>query len=268
MKAQMVVLLWLAAIGCTAFSPEDRPSEPTESASGPRSAIEEELEDWDSQQGPPADPRFANIRVDVEQVEVSRSEWTRIQAEIGYEGETARGRVRATIGGLPLDRNGLEVAILSKNLRARLLVSRESERSRSRTTQFLVVMSGQEASFFVGELIPALTVAIYGHGAVIRTEHVAGARASLLVRPQALPSGQIRVYVEPQIASSDRRTGVLQLTELATEVLVPDGATIAIGGTTQAEDTFGGQILGRSHSARDTKQLILLSARVLGSTAK
>jgi hypothetical protein len=74
-----------------------------------------------------------------------------------------------------------------------------------------------------------------------------------------LPDNQIRVHLTPRLSYfSTERAGMIDFTELATEVIVPNGQPLSLGGSTSRIHELTRQILGyRNRSVAGETDLTL-----------
>jgi len=80
---------------------------------------------------------------------------------------------------------------------------------------------------------------------------------SLKVHAATMPDGQIRLRLTPRISYfSIERPGAIDFTEAATELIVPNGQLVSLGGSTSSMHEVTRQILGyQNRSSRDESQL-------------
>ena len=144
---------------------------------------------------------------------------------------------------------------------------------RSTTRQQLLVTSGREAYLVVGENVPYLEWLV-GYGmergylrAETRWQRV-GAR--LVVAPTVIGDGPtIRVRLTPELSGlvngSPYRT---RFTDVATEVIVTDGAPFPLGGLAEKKDFYSRFLVGMDRSNQKQDLDITLTARILPSVAR
>ena len=115
---------------------------------------------------------------------------------------------------------------------------------------FTLVADGGESILTVATRVPQSEIAYYYNhaldvGAVARPIVFNDARASLRVGAVTLPDGQIRLRLTPRISYfSAERPGVVDFTAAATELVVPDGRTVSLGGSTTNLHEITRRILG------------------------
>lgn len=85
----------------------------------------------------------------------------------------------------------------------------------------------------------------------------------LVVRPTILPDGQIRVRLIPQVSYfSLQGDGSIEFSESATEVVVPNGHAMLIGGATLGINQMRREILGYSEQQSSTGSSFMLTAAI------
>lgn len=147
------------------------------------------------------------------------------------------------------------------------------ESTERRVTQthgiFTVVQDGGESTLLVATQVLYSQVTFYrdwltGAGLVATSVQFKDVGTSLKVRATILPGNQIRVRVTPSISwfSADN-AGVIEVNEASTELVVPNGRPVQIGGATTKLHEVTRQILGFSASQRAGETLMTLTATVL-----
>jgi hypothetical protein len=139
-----------------------------------------------------------------------------------------------------------------------------TERRVTRTTGvFTVVQDGGESTNLVASQVPYPQIAYY-------RDYLTGIAfkdvgTSLKVRATVLPGNQVRVWIAPTLSwFADGRSGVIEVSEASTEVIVTSGRPTVIGGTTQRLHELTRRILGAaaSHTDTETETLMTLTATV------
>ena len=145
-----------------------------------------------------------------------------------------------------------------------------SERKVTRTTGlFTVVQDGGESTLMVASQVPYPQVAYYrdyltGAGYLATGVAFKDVGTSLKVRATVLPGNQVRVRMTPTISwFADDRSGVTEVNEASTELIVPNGRPIVIGGATAQLSELTRQILGFAASQSGSETLMTLTATVL-----
>ncbi len=115
---------------------------------------------------------------------------------------------------------------------------------------FTLVADGGESILTVATRVPQSEIAYYynqalGIGAVERRVGFTDVGTSLRVHAATLPGGQIRLRLTPRISYfSAARPGAIDFTEAATELVVPGGETVSLGGSTTNLHEITRRILG------------------------
>jgi len=142
---------------------------------------------------------------------------------------------------------------------------RESQQTVRQTVEsFLLVQDGGEASLTVVEQAPEVVwfqQYAHGHGHVAAAVVFRQVGTFLAVRPTILPDRRIRVKITPQISyRSDQGDGTIELVEASTEVVVPSGQPITIGGTDGRGEVIRQFLLGYERVHQATQVSIVLTA--------
>lgn len=125
---------------------------------------------------------------------------------------------------------------------------------------FTVVQDGGAGSIMVAQDVPYQQLAYY-HDYATGKGHVAQGVAwqrvgtALAVRPVVLPGNQIRVTLTPVISYfTPGGGGTIEVTEAATELIVPNGGRVQFGGATGSLHAVTRQVLGyrAEQSAQET----------------
>jgi type II secretory pathway component GspD/PulD (secretin) len=133
---------------------------------------------------------------------------------------------------------------------------------------FTLVQDGGESTLTVATQVPFQQVAFYrdyatGAGYVAGGVIFQDVGTSLKVQAALLPGNQIRVRLTPRISylAADG-SGAIEFTEAASDVVVPSGRPVTLGGATGQTHTVLRQILGigRERSAGETA--VVLTATV------
>jgi len=144
----------------------------------------------------------------------------------------------------------------------RLTVDDSRTRVRQTTSLFVVVQDGGEGRLLVAAAVPYPQIAFFydyatAHGLVatgIQWEQVG---TSLVVRPSILPDGTIRVRLTPHVTYlTATGGGEVEFAEASSDLRVPAGTPVALGGAEQHLSTLTRQILGE-RASQTTDQLTL-----------
>jgi hypothetical protein len=125
---------------------------------------------------------------------------------------------------------------------------------------FTVVQDGGAGSIMVAQDVPSPQLAYYydyatGKGYVAQGVAWQRVGTALAVRPVILPGNQIRVTLTPVISYfTPGGGGTIEVVEAATDVIVPSGGRMQIGGSTGNLHAMTRQILGyiAQQSSEDT----------------
>jgi len=150
------------------------------------------------------------------------------------------------------------------------VVVESTERKVTRSTGiFTIVQDGGESTLLVASQVPYPQVTYYrgyltGAGYLTTGVVFKDVGTSLKVRATVLPGNQVRVRITPTISwFADARSGVIEATEASTELIVPNGRPVVIGGATTQLNELTRQILGVTSSQRGSETLMTLRATIL-----
>lgn len=150
----------------------------------------------------------------------------------------------------------------------RVGVDSTQRRVRSSTGIFTIVQDGGESTLLVASQIPYPQVAFYrdyltGAGYVATGVQFKDVGTSLKVGAAILPGNQVRVRLTPTISwlSADR-SGVIEVNEASTELIVPNGRPVVLGGTTTQTHELTRRILGYRASETATETTMALTATI------
>ena len=142
----------------------------------------------------------------------------------------------------------------------------------TRTTRsegvFTVVQDGGASSMVVATEVPYTVLSWfrdYATGLGYAAQATAWQRVgtTLVVRPTILPEGQIRVRLTPQVSYfSPQGDGSIEFNEAATEVIVPNGRAMRIGGATHGINQVTRQILGYREQQSSSESSFILTATI------
>jgi hypothetical protein len=127
---------------------------------------------------------------------------------------------------------------------------------------FTLVLDGGESILTVATRVPQSQVSYYynyalGIGYVERRIVFNDVGTSLKVHATTLADGHIRLRLTPRISYfSVDRPGAIDFTEASTEMIVPNGQLVSLGGATSSMHEVTRQILGyQNRSSRDESHL-------------
>lgn len=127
---------------------------------------------------------------------------------------------------------------------------------------FTLVLDGSESILAVATQVPQDQIGFYrnyalGTGYIERQISFIDVGTSLRVHASSLPDGQIKLRLTPRISYfSAERPGAIDFTEAATELVVPNGQPVSLGGSTSKVHELTRQILGyRDRTTRNETNL-------------
>ena len=142
----------------------------------------------------------------------------------------------------------------------------------TRTTRtegvFTVVQDGGRSSMIVASEVPYTVLSWfrdYATGQGYAAQGTAWQRVgtTLVVRPTILSDGQIRVRLTPQVSYfSPQGDGSIEFNEAATEVIVPNGRAMRIGGATRGINQVTRQVLGYREQQSSSESSFILTATI------
>ena len=142
----------------------------------------------------------------------------------------------------------------------------------TRTTRsdgvFTIVQDGGTSSMMVASEVPYTALSWFrdyatGQGYAAQATAWQRVGTTLVVRPTILPDGQIRVRLTPQVSYfSPQGDGSIEFNEGATEVIVPNGRAMRIGGSTRGINQVTRQILGYREQQSSSESSFILTATI------
>ncbi len=133
---------------------------------------------------------------------------------------------------------------------------------------FTLVLDGSESILSVATRVPQSQISYFhnyaaGIGYIERRIIFNDIGTSLRVSAATLPDGQIRLRLTPRISYfSVERPGAIDFTEAATELIVPNGQPISLGGSTTNLHEITRQILGYRDRASSRETSLVVTATV------
>ena len=177
------------------------------------------------------------------------------QSQAARQGAQGQGSIIIEDGKKPRGRGGLAV-----------------EDTTTRTTRtsgvFTVVQDGGTASMMVASEVPYTAISWFrdyatGQGYVAQGTAWQRVGTTLVVNPTILPKGQIRVRLVPQVSYfTPEGGGSVEFNEAATEVIVPNGRAMRIGGGTRGVNQVTRQILGYREQQSSSESSFILTATI------
>ena len=133
---------------------------------------------------------------------------------------------------------------------------------------FTLVLDGGESILSVATTVPHNQVAYYynyaaGGGYIQRQLIFTDVGTSLRVSASLLADNQIRVRLTPRISYfSAERSGAIDFTEATTELIVPSGQPVSLGGSTNNMHEITRQILGYRDRSSSSETNLVLTATI------
>ena len=147
-------------------------------------------------------------------------------------------------------------------------VESTERRVRQTTGIFTLVQDGGESTLLVASQVPYPQVAYYqnyltGAGYVAAGVAFRDVGTSLRVRATILPGDQVRLRLTPSISwfAADR-SGAIEVNEASTEIVVPSGRRVVLGGSTTETHEVLRQILGYGVARGATETLMRVTATI------
>ena len=178
------------------------------------------------------------------------------QSQASRQGAQGQGSIVIEDGKKPRARGGLAV-----------------EDTTTRTTRtngvFTVVQDGGTASMMVASEVPYTAISWFrdyatGQGYIAQGTAWQRVGTTLVVNPTILPKGQIRVRLVPQVSYfTPDGGGSIEFNEAVTDVIVPNGRAMRVGGATRGINQVTRQILGYSQQQSASESSFILTATIL-----
>jgi hypothetical protein len=133
---------------------------------------------------------------------------------------------------------------------------------------FTLVQDGGESILSVATQVPYGETAYYynyafGSGYIQRQIVFTSVGTSLRVNAGILPDNQIRVRLTPRISYfSAERSGAIDFAEATTELIVPSGQPVSLGGSTTNMHEVTRQILGYRDRSSSSENNLVLTATI------
>jgi hypothetical protein len=151
----------------------------------------------------------------------------------------------------------------------RLGVESTERRVTQTTGLFTLVQDGGESTLLVASQVPYSQVTYYrdyltGAGYLATGVAFKDVGTSLKVRAMVLPGKQVRVRVTPTLSwFGDDRSGVIEVVEASTELIVPNGRPVVLGGSAGKLNQLTRRVLGLAVSQDASETLVTLTATIL-----
>jgi len=248
--ALVVLVLWAWAVGCDYPEGASRGAE----ESPARRALREYEEQMAQLGGPAPKERTGNVIVVLERHTYDRSDALQVASAWRYADQHILARSRA---GPLWRRNGLRLGLATDHFRGALGISAGGSRRTGSQRMMVTALSGQEAALMVGTdvYVPRLVVWTWAGPTVLFESEFVG--SSLVVVPQVVGEDQIHVALFPRFTSRSGR--IIDVTELRTEVVVPHGETLVVGGLDESQDSLAYALFGLDRRRADRRSLLLVT---------
>ena len=131
---------------------------------------------------------------------------------------------------------------------------------------FTLVLDGGESILTVATRVPQSQISYYynyaiGVGSIERRIVFNDVGTSLRVGATTLPDGQIKLRLTPRISYfSIERPGAIDCTEAATELIVPNGQSVSLGGSASNVHEITRRILGYRDRASSSETNLTVTA--------
>jgi hypothetical protein len=131
---------------------------------------------------------------------------------------------------------------------------------------FTLVQDGGESILSVATRVPQNQVSFYRDyagrvGYIDRRITFTEVGTSLRVAASALADSQIRIRLTPRISYfSTERSGAIDFTEATTELIVPNGQPVSLGGSTSRIHELTRQVLGYSERTSSSETELIITA--------
>ena len=133
---------------------------------------------------------------------------------------------------------------------------------------FTLVLDGSESILMVATRVPQEQVGYFqnyalGIGYIQRQISFTDVGTSLRVQATSLADGQIKLRLTPRISYfSAERPGAIDFTEAATELIVPNGQAVSLGGSTSSVHELTRQILGYRERSSNSETVLTVTATI------
>lgn len=152
--------------------------------------------------------------------------------------------------------------------RAGVAVQDTTTRTTRTSGVFTTVRDGGTASMLTASEVPVTVLTWFrdyatGRGYVAQGTAWQRVGTSLVVSPAILPDGRIRVRLTPQVSYFTADSGgTVEFNESTTEVIVPNGRPMRIGGGTRGVNEVTRQILGYRQQQSSSESSFILTATI------
>jgi Bacterial type II and III secretion system protein len=186
------------------------------------------------------------------------------QVRVSFEFRQSTTQSRDAVAGS----GGVIVTDRGTRSSGRIGVDSTQRRVQSSSSIFTIVQDGGQSMMLVASQIPYSQVTYYrdyltGAGYVTSGVEFKDVGTSLKVGAAILPGNQVKVRLTPTISwlSADR-SGVIEVNEASTELVVPSGRPVVLGGSATQTHELTRRILGYRASDTATETTMALTATI------
>jgi hypothetical protein len=186
------------------------------------------------------------------------------QVRVSFEFRQSSTQSRDAVAGS----GGVIVTDRGTSSSGRVGVNSTQRRVRSSSSIFTIVQDGGQSMLLVASQIPYAQVTYYrdyltGAGYVTGGVEFKDVGTSLKVGAAILPGNQVKVRLTPTISwlSADR-SGVIEVNEASTELVVPSGRPVVLGGSSTQTHELTRRILGYRATETATEATMALTATI------
>jgi len=154
------------------------------------------------------------------------------------------------------------------NPSGRIIANEQQTTVQRKSGVFTLVLDGSESILTVATRVPQNQIGYYhnyalGIGYLERQIVINDVGTSLRVHAASLPDGQIKLRLTPRISYfSSERPGAIDFTEAATELIVPNGQPVSLGGSTSNMHEVTRQILGYGNRSSSNESELTVTATI------
>jgi hypothetical protein len=186
------------------------------------------------------------------------------QVRVSFEFRQSSTQSRDAVAGS----GGVIVTDRGTSSSGRVGVNSTQRRVQSSSSIFTIVQDGGQSMLLVASQIPYSQVTYYrdyltGAGYVTGGVEFKDVGTSLKVGAAILPGSQVKVRLTPTISwLSTDRSGVIEVNEASTELVVPSGRPVVLGGSSVQTHELTRRILGYRASETATEATMALTATI------
>jgi len=186
------------------------------------------------------------------------------QVRVSFEFRQSSTQSRDAVAGS----GGVIVTDRGARSSGRVGVDSTQRRVQTSSAIFTIVQDGGQSMLLVASQIPYSQVTYYrdyltGAGYVAGGVEFKDVGTSLKVGAAILPGKQVKVRLTPTVSwLSVDRSGVIEINEASTELVVPSGRPVVLGGATTQTHELTRRILGYRASETATETTMALTATI------